>query len=659
MGRPMVRNSVVVDEEEDVWIGMFKKMHDHNEIHVDDLYRALELSGFVSPSAEWVSDIFWSMSDYSMIEMDDYLAFMKAYKDKQDKEYEIAFRKCDEDGSGFVEAGELADLLRAFGIEPMSHVLDQVIAEVDEDGKGELDLDEFKHLMRLITSREGFTRVEYEAFIDIYQRFDRDGSGSCNTKELSAILNWLGYSVNMAAVTEIAAEVDVDGSGEIDEREFLMCMRKVRERELKAVMEQMKASDEDGNGTLDMHEVLTIIKQLGYDVMFTAAIEEAADAAGMDRGNELGLSQLWRVLALYRTREGFTNNEVMEIDAAFNEQDQDNSGELTSVEAPAALRELGYKANFEVMQNVLAKVDVDDTGALDEVEFRKMVRMLQELDSQKFKEAFDAHDGGSKKISIAAAVEAAQSIGYDVEQEGKKAFFSAFELQLLQAPSPHTPVVKKEDFVRACFRQAASMREVFKRNGGWTDAEVEEFKQVFAQYNIYGDGQITNKELMRLVEDMIPDMARDKSQRPKLLDLMRQVDHDGSGSLDFFDFLKLMQLFRLHQEKERVLKEQVAIKDTGFAAAEVAEFRELFLIGDDGSGELSFQEFKAMINGITPLGDALTAELEKIFYEVTDLALGVNGSADEADFPEFLWLMKELLTRNFAGIKEKTQKPTR
>eukprot|EP00441_Pelagodinium_beii_P043394 CAMPEP_0197627016 /NCGR_PEP_ID=MMETSP1338-20131121/5749_1 /TAXON_ID=43686 ORGANISM="Pelagodinium beii, Strain RCC1491" /NCGR_SAMPLE_ID=MMETSP1338 /ASSEMBLY_ACC=CAM_ASM_000754 /LENGTH=1038 /DNA_ID=CAMNT_0043197627 /DNA_START=1 /DNA_END=3117 /DNA_ORIENTATION=- len=640
-------------KDEDVWISIFKKLQDHNEIHNDDLPRALELSGFAAVQRKWVDDIFWGMSEYSTIEIDDYLRFMKMYQTKQHKEYEIAFRACDEDGSGFVESAELAELLRSFGIEPMSHVLQQAIEEVDEDGRGELDLEEFKNLMRMLVTREGFSRDEYENFVCIYQRFDRDGSGTCSTKELSSILNWLGYSVPADVVAQIAGEVDVDGSGEIDEREFLMCMRKVRERELKIVVKVMEESDADGSGTLSMTEVVDIVKGLGYDVMIMAAIEEAASDANVDSSEELGLSELWRVLAVFRTREGFTNEECNEIDDAFNEQDEDGSGELTSVEAPAALRELGYKVDFEAMQNVLSKVDVDDTGALDQVEFRKMVRMLQEKESDAFKQAFDAHVDGSEKIAQTAALEAAASLGYDMELQE---LFTVFELLQMQPSYPGAAVVRKDVFVRACFRQAREMREVFQRNGGWTDREVDDFRLIFDQYNVYGDGQITNKELMRLVEDMIPDMARDKNQRPKLLDLMRQVDTDGSGSLDFYDFLKLMQLFREHQDKERVLKEQVAIKDTGFTATEVAEFRELFLAADDSSGELSFQEFKTMVDGITPLGDALTQELEKIFYEVTDRSLGVDGNADEADFPEFLWLMKELLQRNFAGIKEKTSK---
>merc|ERR1719210_2362836 len=107
----------------------------------------------------------------------------------------------------------------------MKHVLDEVITEVDQDGQGALDLAEFKQVMDLIKRREGFTKREHEDFMNVYQRFDRDDSGEIDTKELLGILGWLGYNIDKNRAGEIVKEVDVDGSGSINEREFLMCMR--------------------------------------------------------------------------------------------------------------------------------------------------------------------------------------------------------------------------------------------------------------------------------------------------------------------------------------------------------------------------------------------------------------------------------------------------
>lgn len=80
-------------------------------------------------------------------------------------------------------------------------------------------------------------------------------------------------------------------------------------------------------------------------------------------------------------------------------------------------------------------------------------------------------------------------------------------------------------------------------------------------------------------------------------------------------------------------------------------------------------QFWKMICSITALGSALTQQLQEIFHEAMAMSrVGawrqftekVPGtvrswqSAEDADFPEFLLMMKHLLDINFAKIKDKT-----
>eukprot|EP00930_Biecheleria_cincta_P038673 TRINITY_DN26560_c0_g1_i1.p1 TRINITY_DN26560_c0_g1~~TRINITY_DN26560_c0_g1_i1.p1 ORF type:complete len:1192 (-),score=217.37 TRINITY_DN26560_c0_g1_i1:69-3644(-) len=634
----------------------FKKLSEHNEIHEDDFARALELCGCVRPVDDWIKRVSKSLTDYSTMNLEEFRTFVQGYKAMQHEAYKKAFEDCDNDGSGLVENSELEELLRSFGIEPMEHVMEEVLAEVDEDGRGELDLHEFEHLMDVILSREGFTKSEYEEFMSLFQRFDRDNSGEIDVKELIAMINWLGYTITPSDLQAIVAEVDVDGSGEINKREFLVCMRKLRDRSLKLVMEVIKVNDQDGSGTIDRKELFLVLRGLGYEIADSAAIDESQTEAGLASVDELGLSQLWRILAVYRLREGMTNEEVESIYAAFHAQDKDGSGELETREAPAALRELGYKCDFSVVQNVLGKVDVDDTGALDQVEFRKMVRMVQARDFELFRAVFRDHDTENKNvITQDSAIEAMASFGFTGTP---KTLFRWDEIIPVNIPGESEPqkMISIENFVRACDRYAKKMRKTFMTNGGWTDEEVEHYRQIFARYDVWGHGEISSKELVRLVEDTIPEMASDRAMRPQLVGLMKQVNDDLKGSLSFRDFLKLMFGFREFQDKERANKESLAVKETGFSVQEVAEFRELFLASDTScSGELNFKEVWEMVNTVTPLGDVLSSQLKVMFNEAT-MRTSIKGDQNQqADFPELLRLMKRLLDINFAGIKEKTE----
>lgn len=66
--------------------------------------------------------------------------------------------------------------------------------------------------------------------------------------------------------------------------------------------------------------------------------------------------------------------------------------------------------------------------------------------------------------------------------------------------------------------------------------------------------------------------------------------------LNFTDFLKLMQLFREFQDRERAKKESEAVRATGFSPLEVAQFRDFFLAAHVGHSqssapvELSFKQ---------------------------------------------------------------------
>ena len=55
--------------------------------------------------------------------------------------------------------------------------------------------------------------------LDVFESFDRDGSGTIDTEELSLLLKQLGMPMQPAEV-ESAEEIDGDGSGEVDFEEF-------------------------------------------------------------------------------------------------------------------------------------------------------------------------------------------------------------------------------------------------------------------------------------------------------------------------------------------------------------------------------------------------------------------------------------------------------
>lgn len=625
---------------------VFGKLQEQGQVFCDELPRGLELCGFVGIKKEWVQSERDKVTKSATMELEEFLEFVKGYEVLQEKAHKDAFLEADLDQSGTVESAELAEVLEKLHIEPMTHVLDEVIREVDEAGHGELVYEEFKHLMDLLILREGFTSSEYDQFMEMFARFDRDNCGKIDAQEFHAVLNWLGYAMTVEDLLPIMKDSNVKLTGVMNHREYLRCLRKVREHELQKVRRVLATiSGQSTNGTicLQQSDVPVVLKQLGYDMWDNQAISEAASEAGLRGMSTLDLSALWRLLLVYRQREGMRNEELQSIDAAFRRNDQDGSGELNSLEVPSAVRDLGYKVSFEAMQSVLRQVDVDDSHRLEPRQFRKMVRMLQERDMVCFQQAFDERDPCSLKvITMTEAVQAFAGLGFE-----DKGYLRNVDMPL---PLPGIgAVVPRDGFLRACQKHCRATREAIKRNGGWTDPEVQELRSFFKRYDLDGSGRVTKNELIQLVEDVVPELAKERSKRPQLLALLREADQEATGSLDFAAFLKLLGLFSAFKDKERLRKEQQAIQETGFTNQEVAESRELFLNSLGDSQDLGFDEFRAMIHGITPLNDARTKQLEEIFAEVC--------KQPEADFPNFLVLLRKLLDLDFASIKDKTSGP--
>jgi len=634
-------------EQDEGRVEVFFQFQEHDEIAKADMWKALEALGFMCPHEAWIKDAWNSVAQFwGKVDLDDFLAIVQAYENRQHVECATAFASCDKNGSGVVESSELADLLMSLHMEPMSHVLDEVIKEVDTSGMGTLNLEEFKAIMQLIRVREGFSKSEYEEFISVFERFDRDNSGECDASELAAILNWLGFAWSRDRMKAVLQEVDVDQSGSVNKREFIVCMRKVRDVELEVVKQAMLAADRDGDGTISKDEMPDLLKGLGYDPWDVRVILEAQRRAGLEHELELDLGQVWQVLLVYRQSEGFSEAECENLGLVFEQHAKDD--ELGCVETNRALRSLGYKFTFEVVQSVIGKVDVDDTGTISIYEFRKMMRMIQEREANLFRHAF--RDCPVAQCSRAAAIDMAQKMGLQLRRH----HFVLEGEEEGEAAEEDAENITEDIFTRACCNLAKEMREVFMQNGGFSNEEVKEFQVMFDSYDSRKLGKIENKDLVLLVENVCPSLAREKALRPQLQEMM-QACRECNKSLGFKDFLKLMRLVLDFQDKERAQREATTIKTTGFSSSEVQEFRDLFLESDEGFGVVSFEACRAMIHAITPLGDNLTHQLQGIFRGLTRQKVQHGrGSADEVDFPEFLQLMKQLLDTNFAKLKEKT-----
>ena len=137
-----------------------------------------------------------------------------------------------------------------------------------------------------------------------------------------------------------------------------------------------------------------------------------------------------------------------------------------------------------------------------------------------------------------------------------------------------------------------------------TEEQVEELKEAFQLFDFDGNGSISTKELgtvMRSLGQNLMDVELD--------DLINEVDADGSGLIDFPEFLTISAR---------------KMKDTDSEE----EIREAFSIFDkDGSGLITADD---VVNIMSNLGEKLTSE--EIHEMLAEAKINQDGKIDYNDF---------------------------
>merc|ERR1712005_88953 len=127
--------------------------------------------------------------------------------EEQIEEIREAFNLFDADNSGAIDVRELKAAMRALGFEVKKEELKKMISDIDNDGNGSIEFQEFLEMM---TGKMGEkdTREDIEK---VFKLFDDDNTGeNIDEEELQDMIN----------------QADRDGDGEINIDEFYRIMKK-------------------------------------------------------------------------------------------------------------------------------------------------------------------------------------------------------------------------------------------------------------------------------------------------------------------------------------------------------------------------------------------------------------------------------------------------
>lgn len=139
---------------------------------------------------------------------------------EQFDELKEAFEKFDVDHNGSISPSEMRLAMLSLGHEVTEAELFQLIDSVTSDEDYSIHMNAFIHLMapRMID-------VDSEDNLrHTFRLFDRDQDGYIGTQDMRGIMHVLGIVLTDDEINDICREVDVDGDGRINLRDFINFM---------------------------------------------------------------------------------------------------------------------------------------------------------------------------------------------------------------------------------------------------------------------------------------------------------------------------------------------------------------------------------------------------------------------------------------------------
>jgi len=134
-----------------------------------------------------------------------------------------AFNMFDREKTGSIATNMMSTILRTLGQTFEEDDLELLIEEIDADGSGMLEIEEFLALCARFLVEEDAEAVQ-EELREAFRLYDKEGNGYIKTSDLREIMRALDDKLTEDELDEMITEIDTDGSGTVDFDEFMEMM---------------------------------------------------------------------------------------------------------------------------------------------------------------------------------------------------------------------------------------------------------------------------------------------------------------------------------------------------------------------------------------------------------------------------------------------------
>ncbi|KAJ8722543.1 hypothetical protein PYW07_003723 [Mythimna separata] len=135
-----------------------------------------------------------------------------------------AFDAFDQEKKGVISTDFIGTILEMLGHEVDDDSLKQIISEVDVNGTGELQFQDFCGLAAKFLTEEEDDETMIQELREAFRLYDKEGNGYITTDVLKEIFRELDNTITPEDLDTMIDEIDADGSGTVDFDEFLEVM---------------------------------------------------------------------------------------------------------------------------------------------------------------------------------------------------------------------------------------------------------------------------------------------------------------------------------------------------------------------------------------------------------------------------------------------------
>lgn len=144
--------------------------------------------------------------------------------DEQVEVYREAFHMYDKNGDNKITLDEFGDVIKNLGLSTSKDQLKTLMKEIDLDGNGEVEFNEFAIWMSIKQSDKNQISMDLE---NTFKIFDENGDHFITGEELKSVMNRLGQKLTDEEISLMIKEADTDGDRKVSYKEFVHLMRKL------------------------------------------------------------------------------------------------------------------------------------------------------------------------------------------------------------------------------------------------------------------------------------------------------------------------------------------------------------------------------------------------------------------------------------------------